>query len=211
MKNHTENYEKVRQTILENHTWHAWEVAAYLGLETEMGDDEATDYVKRVRRTMRETGDLIMPPELPPYASPEDRLEDVLKLFELRKYNVKKKQLEPMLLNMCYWIMRIRGNGAAVTETMDMNDRMKRPLPFSEIEKICNTAQEYGFKAMDNWENYKAECEGFPDAGLNWTSINLYHKFGVEDNEQPYLKTIGKPLSKTKPWGIPSPDRNFSK
>lgn len=192
---------------MKNHKLKAGQIAEMLGLVGELGYDGATDYVRAVRRNMRKTGDLIPEPEKPPYAAPEDRLADVLKLFELRNYNVRKKAAVNMLLAMCYWTMQLEGNGKAVCDTMDMNDRLKRSLPFKEIEKICNDAQDMGFAAIDPIKNYAAQAQGYPDAGLNWTSINLYYKFEVTDEELPHLKTIGKRIDKTKPWGIPNPAR----
>lgn len=197
----------VRDTIMKNHTLKAGQIADMLGLVGELGYDEATDYVRAVRRNMRKTGDLIPEPEKPPYASPKDRLADVLTLFELRNYNVRKKPASYMLLNMCYWTMQLEGNAKAVCDTMDMNDRLKRSLPFKDIEAICNEAQEKGFDALDPIKNFKAQADGFPDAGLNWTSASLYYKFEVTEEELPHLKTIGKPVHKTNPWGIPNPAR----
>lgn len=197
----------VRDTIMQNHTLKAGAIARMVGLVDEMGYDKATDFVRDIRRQMRETGDLIPAIEKPKFAAPEDRLEDVLTLFELRKYNVKKKPAKSMLLGMCYWTMAVEGNVKAVCDTMDMNDRLKRPLPFQEIEKVCNDAQELGFAAMDEEKNREARAMGLPGAGLNWTSGSLYHAFEVTEDELPHLKTIGKPIDKTKPWGIPNPDR----
>lgn len=204
-------YEKVRETILEHHTWHAWMIAQHIGLDEEMGEDEATEYVKKARGKMRADGDLVMPPEVPPYAEPEDRLADVIRLFEIRKYNTRKKYAETMLLALCYWTMQIKGNFEAVKETMEMNDRLKRPLQFAEIERICNTAQEYGFRAIDTEENERAIKKGLPGAGLNWTSATLFYKFGVTEEELQHLKTIGKPVDKTKPWGIPNSQNGNNK
>ena len=172
-----DKYTEVRKTILENYEWRSGKVAAYLGLTDEMGYDKATDYVRMVRKKMRDNGDLIMPEEKPKYADPADRLADVLTLFELRKYNVRKKEAKNMLLTMCYWTMLLKGNYTAVSDTMDMNAKLKRSLPFQEIEEICNAAQEYGFEAMDEAKNALAIAEGFPGSGLNWTSDSLYYKF----------------------------------
>lgn len=197
----------VRDTIMKNPKVKAGVIADMLGLVDELGYDEATDYVRAVRRRMRANGDLIPEVEKPKYASPEDRLADVLKLFELRGYNVRKKPASFMLLGMCYWTMSIAGNVKAVCDTMDMNDQLKRPFPFQDIERICNDAQELGFAALDEVKNYEARALGYPGAGLNWTSVSLYHKFEVTDEELPHLKTIGKPIDKNKPWGIPNPAR----
>lgn len=197
----------VRDVIMRNHKLKAGVIARQLGLVEEMGYDKATDYVRSVRREMRENGDLIPEPEKPKYAAPEDRLEDVLKLFELRNYKVRKKAAANMLFCLCYWTMTVSGNVKAVCDTMDMNDRLKRPLPFPEIEKVCNDAQDLAFAALDEQKNREAREMGLPGAGLNWTSASLYHKFEVTEEELPYLKTIGKPIDKLKPWGIPNPDR----
>lgn len=197
----------VRDAIMKNHTLRAGVLARQLGLDVEMGYDKATDYVRYVRQEMRKNGDLIPEIEKPKYAPSEERLEDVLKLFELRNYNVNKKAAKNMLFAMCYWTMRIAGNMKAVCDTMDMNDRLKRSLSFPEIEKACNDAQELGFDALDEQKNKEAIAKGFPNAGLNWTSATLYYKFEVTDEELTHLKTIGKPINKTQPWGIPNPER----
>ena len=202
-----ERYKLVRQTILNHYEWRAARIASYLGLTDELGDDAAAEYVRNVRKKMRDDGDLVMPPEVPRYAGVEERLEDVLRLFELRNYTMKKKAAQNMLLATCYWIMRIEGNLKAVTDTMEINDRLKRPLTFLEIERVCNEAQEKGFEALDDKKNEEAIAMGLPGAGLNWTSDSLYHKFMVEDHELQHLKTIGKPVNKNKPWGIPNPER----
>lgn len=201
-----DRYLLVRLAILDHHEWRAARVASYLGLTDELGD-AAVEYVKGVRKKMRDDGDLIMPPEVPVYAGAEERLADVLRLFEIRNYTMKKKAAQNMLLATCYWIMLLEGNLKAVTDTMKLNDRLKRPLTFLEIERICNEAQDKGFEALDDEKNEAAKKLGFPGAGLNWTSDSLYHRFMVEDHELPYLKTIGKPVDKTKPWGVPNPDR----
>ena len=202
-----ENYQRVRDFVMLNPKMASGVIADRLGLVDEMGYDKATDYVRYVRRKMRENGDLLLEIEKPKYAAPEERLEDVLKLFELRNYNVRKKAATNMLFCMCYWTMAIAGNMKAVCDTMDMNDRLKKPLPFRDIEKACNDAQELGFAALDEKKNREAMAMGFPGAGLNWTSAALYHKFEVTEDELPHLKTIGKPVDKLKPWGIPNPER----
>lgn len=202
-----DNKQLVRDAIMKNHTLRAGAIAKQLGLDEEMGYDKATDYIKSIRRKMREDGDLIPEIEKPTYAEPEERLADVLKLFELRKYNVNKKAASNMLLGMCYWTMVTAGNMKAVCDTMDMNDRLKKPLSFPEVEKVCNNAQQLGFAAMDEKKNKEAIALGYPGAGLNWTSATLYHKFEVTETELPHLKTIGKPVDKLKPWGIPNPER----
>ena len=202
-----DNKQLVRDAIMKNHTLRAGAIAKQLGLDEEMGYDKATDYIKGIRRKMREDGDLIPEIEKPTYAEPEERLADALKLFAMRKYNVNKKAASNMLLGMCYWTMVIAGNVKAVCDTMDMNDRLKKPLSFPEVEKVCNNAQQLGFAAMDEKKNKEAIELGYPGAGLNWTSATLYHKFEVTEAELPHLKTIGKPVDKLKPWGIPNPER----
>jgi hypothetical protein len=202
-----DRYLLVRQTILDHHEWRAAKIARFLGLTDELGDDAASEYVRSVRKKMRDDGDLIMPPEVPQYAGPEERLADVMRLFEIRNYTMKKKAAYNMLLATCYWIMLLAGNLKAVNDTMEMNNRLKRPLTFLEIERVCNEAQEKGFDALDDEKNEEAKEHGFPGAGLNWTSDSLYHKFMVQDHELQDLKTIGKPVDKTKPWGVPNPAR----
>lgn len=189
------------QTILEHPEWKAGRVAEEIGLIEEMDHDKATEYIRQVRKSMRKKGELViaehtMVPE-------SDRLEDVKTLFRIRNYNVSKKAASAMLLMHCYWTMRLYGNWVAVSDTMDLNDKLKHPFPFPEIEQICNLAQERGFDSLDPEKNAQAKLKGFANAGLNYTSGSLYYKFDVRDEELPHLKTIEKPQSSTYPQGIP--------
>ena len=191
----------VVQTILEHPEWKAWEVAERIGLVEEMGPDKATEYIRQVRKSMRKKGELVIPEKI---MVPEaDRLEDVKTLFRIRNYNVSKKAASAMLLMHCYWTMRLYGNWVAVSDTMDLNDKLKHPLTFPEIEQICNLAQERGFDSLDPEKTAQAKLKGFINAGLNYTSGSLYYKFDVRDEELPHLKTIEKPKSTTEPQGAP--------
>ena len=91
----------------------------------------------------------------------------------------------------------------AVFSTMDLNERLKTPLSFPEIERVCNLAQERGFDSLDEEKTTQAKKRGFVNAGLNYSSGSLYYKFDVKDEELPHLKTITKPQSTTNPQGVP--------
>lgn len=191
------------QTIKDHPEWKAGVVAEYIGLTAEMGQDKATEYIRHVRKSMRKKGQLVRQPSMEKYASEEDRLEDVKKLFELRDYKTTKKAASAMLLMYCYWTMRLYGNFKAVNDTMEMNDKLRTPLTFPEIERICNLAQERGFDSLDEEKSSQAKIRGFMNAGLNYTSDSLYYKFEVKEEELPHLKTIEKPQSITEPQGVP--------
>ena len=193
--------EKVVQTILEHPEWKAGAVAEHVGLIEEMGYDKATDYIKQVRKSMRKKGQLIRKPTME--YTDEERLADVKWLFISRDYVMSKKAASAMLLMMCYWTMRTGGNYKAVSDTMEMNDKLRRPLSFQEIEQVCNLAQERGFDSMAEEKSSQAKIRGFVNAGLNYTSDSLYYKFEVKEAELPHLKTIKKPKSMIMPQGVP--------
>ena len=108
-----------------------------------------------------------------------------------------------MLLMHCYWTMRLYGNMKAVFSTMELNEKLRTPLTFPEIERVCNLAQERGFDSLDEEKTAEAKIRGFRNAGLNFSSTSLYYKFEVKDEELPHLKTIEKPHSTTQPQGAP--------
>ena len=191
------------QTIKNYPTWKAGVVAEHIGLVEDMGHDKATEYIRQLRKRMKKNGELIVRPAMEKYAPDEDRLEDVKMLFELRGYDISKKAASAMLLMHCYWTMRLHGNIKAVCETMDLNDKLKNPLSFPEIERVCNLAQERGFDSLDPEKSAQAQIKGFVDAGINYTSDSLYFKFEVQEDELKHLKTIERPQSSTDPQGAP--------
>lgn len=178
------------QTIKEHPDWKAVAVASHIGLVEEMGNDKAVEYIRQVRKTLKRKGELVVRAIRESEYTDAERLEDVLKLFELRNYNVTKRAASAMLLMYCYWTMREAGNFKAVWDTMELNDKLKQPLSFAEIEQVCNLAQERGFDSLDEEKTIQANLRGFKNAGLNYTSISLYHKFEVTEEEANLLKTI---------------------
>ena len=187
------------QIIKEHPEWKAVVVAAHIGLVDEMGNDKAVEYIRQVRKSLKRKGELVVICETE-YTESE-RLEDVKKLFELRNYDVSKRAASAMLLMHCYWTMRESGNFKAVWDTMELNDKLKRPLSFAEIEQVCNLAQERGFDSFDEEKTLQANLRGFKNAGLNYTGISLYYKFEVTDEEATHLKTIMKTQSTINPQG----------
>lgn len=189
------------QTILEHPEWKAGQVADHIGLTEEMTMDRATDYIRQVRKSMRKKGQLVITEQtMVPEAY---RLEDVKTLFRIRQYDINKETAKAMLLMHCYWSMRLYGNYVAVIDTMRLNDKLKHPLTFPEIERVCNLAQERGFDSWDPEKNAQAQIRGFVNAGINYTNDSLYHKFNVQEHELNYLKTIERPHSSTNPQGAP--------
>ena len=189
------------QTIKEHPEWRAVVVASHIGLIEEMGNDKAVEYIRQVRKSLKRKGELMVRAVCESEYTEAERLEDVLKLFELRKYDVTKRAASSMLLMLCYWTMREAGNFKAVSDTMELNDKLKHPLSFTEIEQVCNLAQERGFDSFDEEKTLQANLRGFKNAGLNYTSSSLFYKFEVTDEELSYLKTIYKPQSTIQPQG----------
>lgn len=175
------------QTILEHPEWKASVVAEHIGLIEEMGSDKATEYIRQVKKSMRRKGQLAKKPTMREYVSEEGGLEDIKKLIEIRDYKMSKKAASAMLLMHCYWTFRLYGNVKAVFSTMDLNEKLRTPLSFAEIEHICNLAQERGFNSIDDEKNAQAEKQGFVNAGLNYTKDSLYYKFEIKEEEIPLL------------------------
>ena len=158
-----------------------------------MGDeDKATDYVRRVKRSMKENGEL--PPERYKFASDEERLEDLQKLFELRKgKKIEERVANAMLLLNCYYRYRSEDGAThwgAIDDTYEKNKELVEPLELSKAIGICQLALLKYTESKDKAKNEAARKRGMPGAGLNYASETLIAKLAITEEELKHMKSI---------------------
>ena len=94
----------VEQLLKSNRRRKAHDIAAEAGLTATMGNEKAVAYVRQVKKAMKKAGAL--PEDKYKYASDEERLEDINRLFDLRQGTMSKKAAHSMLLLNCYYRFR---------------------------------------------------------------------------------------------------------
>lgn len=182
----------IEKLIKENRRRKAHDIAEEVGLIGTMGYDKAVDYVRHVRTSMKKAG--AFPPEKYKYASDSDRLEDITKLFELRRgKKVDRKVAHAMLLLNCYYRYRSEDDEThwgAIDDTYAKNSALEEPLELSIAIGICELALLKYTESRDEKKNEAARKKGMPGAGLNYTSENLITKLAITDDELRYMKSI---------------------
>lgn len=183
----------VETLIKENRRRKARDIAEEAGLIESMGDeDKAVDYVRRVKRSMKETGEL--PVEKYKFASDEERLEDLQTLFELRKgKRIEKRVAHAMLLLNCYYRYRSEDGAThwgAIDDTYEKNKELLEPLELSNAIGICQLALLKYTESKDKKKNEAARERGLPGAGLNYASETLIAKLAITEEELQHMKSI---------------------
>lgn len=183
----------VETLIKENRRRKARDIAEEAGLIESMGDeDRAVEYVRRVKRTMKQTGEL--PPEKYKFASDEERLEDLQKLFELRKgKKIDRRVAHAMLLLNCYYRYRSEDGAThwgAIDDTYEKNKELVEPLELSVTIGICQLALLKYTESKDEAKNRAARKQGMPGAGLNYASETLIVKLAITEEELKHMKSI---------------------
>lgn len=181
----------VEQLIKDNRRRKSYEIAEEAGLIEAMGYDKAVGYVRRVKKSMKQTGAL--PPEKYKYGSDSDRLEDITKLFELRRGKMSRKAAHTMLLLNCYFRFRSEDDKihlGAIDDTYEKNRELEDPFELAIAIRICELALEKYMDSKDDQKNEAAIKRGFQGAGLNYTSESLIEKLEITDDELPYMISI---------------------
>lgn len=179
----------VEKLIKENKRRKAHDIAAEAGLVETMGYDKAVDYVRRVKKDMKEKGE-IDPTRI---ATDAERLQDLTTLFELRKGDIDPKVAYMMLLLNCYYRFRSEDdsvNMRAIDDTYEKNARMKEPFHILEAIKICDAALAQYMKSIDEEENKAAMKRGYPGAGLNYTDESFIERLAITEDELEHMISI---------------------
>ena len=183
--------EIVEKLLKENHRRKAHDIAEEAGLIAAMGYEKAVDYVKQVRKAMKRSGTI--PPDIEKYASDAERLEDITRLFEIRKGVMSRKAARTMLLLNCYYRFRSTDDKihmGAIDDTYAKNAALKEPLEMRIAISICEIALGKYMDSINEEKNEAAIKHGFIGAGLNYTSESLIEKLEITEEELQHMKSI---------------------
>ena len=186
--------ELVEKLLKENRRRKAHDIAEETGLIETMGYDKAVDYVRNVRRSMRKAG--VFPVEKYKFASDEDRLADITKLFELRHGKViDEKVAYLMLLLNCYYRLRSADDDIhimAIDDTYEKNKGLAEPLDMRVAIQLCEVALSRYMQSNDEKAKEIAIKKGLPGSGFSYTSETLILKLAITDEELQHMKSIRK-------------------
>ena len=159
-----------------------------------MGYNQAVDYVRNVKKSMKKAGKF--PDEPYRYASDEARLEDITKLFELRHGKVIDEKIAYLMLMLnCYYRMRSEDDTIhwqAIDDTYAKNKELEEPLPMSTAIQLCEVALARYTQSNDEKEIERAKRKGLPYAGFCYASDTLIKKLAITDEELQHMKSIKK-------------------
>ena len=182
----------IEKLIKENRRRKAHDIAEEVGLIETMGYDKAVDYVRHVRKAMKKAGDL--PPGKYRFASDADRLEDITKLFELRRGKAIHNQVAyRMLLLNCYYRLRSDDDEihwGAIDDTYAKNKDLEEPLDLSVAIRICEIALARYMESIDEKKKAAAIKKGLPGAGFSYASDTLIEKLEITAEELRHMKSI---------------------
>lgn len=182
----------VEKLLKENRRRKAHDIAEEVGLIESMGYDKAVDYVRHVRKSMKSAG--AFPPEKYRFASDSERLEDITKLFELRKgKEINNKVAYLMLLLNCYYRLRSEDNDihwGAIDDTYAKNKELAEPLDMSVAIQICEIALARYTESNDEKKKAAAIRRGLPGAGFSYASETLIQKLEITEEELRHMKSI---------------------
>lgn len=181
--------ELVEKAFAENRRRKAHDIAEEVGLVETMGYDKAIAYVRSVKKSMKEKGQ-IKPANI---ASDEERLKDVTTLFELRKGQIEPKTAYMMLLLNCYYRFRSEDDSIhmrAIDDTYEKNAQLEEPFSMPDAIRICDIALGQYMLSIDEDKNEEARKKGFPGAGLNYTDDSFIERLEITEVEMEYMISI---------------------
>ena len=186
--------DQVEKLLTENRRRKAHDIAEEVGLIDTMGYDGAVDYVRNVRKSMRKAG--AFPQEKYKFASDEERLEDITKLFELRQGKaIDEKVAYLMLMLNCYYRLRSEDDDIhimAIDDTYAKNKELEEPLPMGTAIQLCEVALARYMQSNDEKEVERAKRKGLPGSGFMYASETLITKLAITDEELQHMKSIKK-------------------
>lgn len=118
------------------------------------------------------------------------RLMDVVKLVELRNYDVTGHR-ELICFLYRYWLCCYTNDPEeALNQTQILNLQFREPLSLKEVEKATKSAEK-AWEAKNNEEANRVAIEkGYPGAGYNLRSTKIIDWLDITADEQKHLKTI---------------------
>lgn len=184
--------DRVEELLKSNRRRKAHDIAEEVGLIETMGYDKAVDYVRHVRKSMKKAG--AFPEEKYKFASDSDRLEDITKLFEIRRGKVIPEKIAYLMLMLnCYYRLRSEDDDIhimAFDDTYAKNKELVAPLSWDTAIQLCNVALARYTQSNDEKEQERAKRKGLPGAGFSYASETLIDKLAITDEELRHMKSI---------------------
>lgn len=120
-----------------------------------------------------------------------NRIRDLVKLIELRNYDVEGHR-ENILFLYRYWsCCYLKDSAEALRQTLELNAEFVKPLSKREAEKATQSAEKAWNAKNDEVANYTAITKGFRrGAGYNFTNAKLISMLDISLDEQKHMKTI---------------------
>ncbi|MCF8567714.1 helix-turn-helix domain-containing protein [Alicyclobacillus tolerans] len=118
------------------------------------------------------------------------RLTDLVKLCELREWNVTGHR-EVILFLYRYWsCCFLADTEEALQGTLELNEQFTEPLPEREVVRATKSAEK-AFYAKSNPEaNRIAKEKGYPGAGYNVRNAKLIEWLDISEDEEVHMQTI---------------------
>ncbi|WP_246197389.1 replication protein [Cytobacillus depressus] len=118
------------------------------------------------------------------------RLLDIVKLAELRNYNVTGYR-EVICFLYRYWSCCFTNDpDESLSQTLGFNSTFNDPLPESEIIRATKSAEKAWMDRNDPKANEEAIAKGYPGAGYNLKNETIIQKLDITPEEQQHLRTI---------------------
>lgn len=180
-------------------------------VNSKSGEVVKVDYRHQYRYSLRELKQEYLP-ELPDYDSKNNvkkkgrptkvaqlfntyrlhvtRLRDLVKLCELRQYDVEGHR-ELILFLYRYWSCCVLNDGEEALEaTKELNSQFKKPLPLKEVVSATKSAEKAWAARSSKEANELAIKKGYPGAGYNVSNKKIISWLDISTEEQKYLETI---------------------
>lgn len=118
------------------------------------------------------------------------RLRDLVKLCELRDYDVERYR-ELILFLYRYWSCCVLNDeDQALEATLELNGQFKKPLPLKEVVTATKSAEKAWAARSNKEANELAIKKGYPGAGYNLKNTKIIDWLDISTEEQKYLETI---------------------
>lgn len=118
------------------------------------------------------------------------RIQDIVKVAELRKYDLKgHRELFCFLYR--YWSCCFTADEEdALTQVLEFNNEFKEPLPVSEVIRATRSAEKAWMNKNDAKANAEAIAKGYPGAGYNFKNSTIIGLLNITSEEQKDMRTI---------------------
>ena len=124
------------------------------------------------------------------YSLHHARLLDIVKLVEIRNYDVKGYR-ETLCFLYRYWqCCYLSDSEEAIRHTLDFNYEFLEPLSEKEVIRATRSAEKAWQAKRSEEANKIAKEKGYPGAGYNLKNSKIIEWLNINQEEQRFLKTI---------------------